>query len=76
MLGFMTFQAQYWEILAFSEIDAVATNLDTGWPLFEFEPLLKFEERSHVSSNSSYLACIARFEEIFLGLLKLAEDVQ
>ena len=38
--------------MGFSEIVVVATNLYTGWPLFKFEPLLKFEEPSHVSSNS------------------------
>ena len=40
-------------ILGFSEIAAVATNLYTGWPLFEFEPLLEFEE-----VKFSYLAYI------------------
>ena len=63
-------------MLGFSEIAAVATNLYTGWPFFKFEPLLKFEEPSPISSNSSYLAYIVRFEEISSGLLKLAEDVQ
>ena len=76
MLGFMTFKAPYWEILGFFEIAAVATNLYTGWPLFEFEPLLKFEEPTRIFSDSSYLAYITRFEEISSGLLKLAEDVR
>ena len=65
MLGFVTFKAPYWEILGFSEIAAVATNLYTGWPLFEFEPLLKFEEPSHILH-----------EEISSVFLKLAEEVQ
>ena len=49
-----------WEILEFLFVSAY---LHTGWPLFEFELLLKFEEPSHFS-NSSNLACSARFEEI------------
>ena len=73
MLGFMTFEAPYWEIMGFSEIAAVATNIYTGWRLFS---LLKFEEPFCISSNSSYLAYIARFEEISSGLLKLTENVQ
>ena len=62
--------------LGFSETAAIATNLYTGWPLSKFEPLLKFEKPSHVSSTFSYLAYIARFGEISSRLLKLAEDVQ
>ena len=74
--GIRNFLSTILGVLGFSEIAAVATNLYTGWLLSEFESLLKFEEPSHISSDSSYLAYIARFEEISSGLLKLAEDVQ
>ena len=73
---FFVKRVPYWERHGFSEIAAVAANLYTGWGLFEFGPVLRFEEPSHVSSNSSFLAYIAAFQEISSGLLKLAEDVQ
>ena len=63
---------RYWDFLKLLQLLRIFIQ---GGNLYT-EPLLKFEEPSHVSSNSWYLAYIARFEEISTGLLKLAEDIQ